>query len=232
MLIRYLYRKIRKTKFYESHAQGLKVLLAQVLVIFIVLTSIKSEAWTIVNNPFPSTQSITYKVIKKDNVIGKITIDQYLEGNKVKYEINSEIKAQFIFKVHVIGKELSIFENGMLVYSKIFRQLNDKVKVDKALRYYDQKGYHLETIDGNDRPKLKEIRENLVTLFFKEPKNIKYVFCDNQTEMVPVKQIGEGVYRVQITNSKYNIYHYEQGRCIKVEAFSSLFKVILVSELS
>jgi len=231
MLILYFYRKLKRTTFYETNAPILRRLVAQVLMALIVLAFTNSRAWTAVNGPFPSTKSITYKVIKKDNVIGSITIDQYSEGNKVKYEINSEINAQFIFKVHVVGKELSVFENGMLVYSKIFRQLNNKVKVDKALSYNDTEGYNLKTLDGNERPKLQEIKENLVTLFFKEPKNIKFVFCDNQTEMVPVNKIRDGVYRVQIADSKYNIYHYEQGRCVKMEAFSPLFKVILIPKM-
>ena len=72
------------------------------------------------------------------------------------------------------------------------------------------------------------ITQNLITLYFDKPNHIEEIFCDNIGEMVPVRAVGDGVFKVEFAKSKYNIFHYKNGKCTKIEAFSTLFNVTLI----
>ena len=65
--------------------------------------------------------------------------------------------------------------------------------------------------------------------YFNEPKNITSIFCDNQKEMIQIKNLGQGKYKVEISKGKYNIFHYKNGKCVEVEAISPMYDVILKS---
>lgn len=132
-----------------------------------------------------------------------------------------------ILTFNIIGKEKSIFKNGVLVYTSVYRKLNNNVK---ANHYIERQGanYNLNQDNKSKLLDIKKIELNLISLYFKEPKGISTIFCDNQKEMIQIKNLGNGKYKVEISNGKYNIFHYKDGKCVKVEAVSSMFDVILI----
>jgi hypothetical protein len=105
--------------------------------------------------------------------------------------------------------------------------LNNKVKTNHSIQY--SKGeYSLKTPEKVSALNIEEIRCNLMVLYINEPIGIKSVFCDNQQEMVNVVPMGKGIYKVELSKGKYNIFHYKNGRCIKIEAVSPLYDVTLI----
>ena len=72
------------------------------------------------------------------------------------------------------------------------------------------------------------IRSNLITLFFKEPIDVREIYADNSRKFVNVTSMGQGMYKVHFSNGKYNIFHYKNGKCIRIDAISSLFNVTLI----
>jgi hypothetical protein len=173
------------------------------------------------------TNHITYKVVRNDEVIGTIQITCNTQNDSKTYSLESKITAKYIFKFNITGKETSIYKNGVLVYSSVFRKLNNKIKANHTI-VYDKEQYHLKLADELERLDFNKIQQNLVTLYFNEPKGVTSIFCDNQKEMVKLQALGNGRYKVDFLNGKYNIFHYENGRCIKIEANSNLFNVTLI----
>jgi hypothetical protein len=50
--------------------------------------------------------------------------------------------------------------------------------------------------------------------------------------MLKVNPMGDGAYKVEFSKGKYNIFHYKNGRCTKIEAVSPMFDVTLIPVLS
>jgi len=176
-------------------------------------------------------KSFIYNIIKNDEVIGKIEINQSTSGDSIIYDIESDVLAKFILKFKVVGKERYVYKNGTLVYSSLFRTLNDKVKTNHSILYHKGE-YSLKTPEKISPLNFEAIKCNLVKLYVNEPIGIKSVFCDNQQQMVKVEPLGNGIYKVEFSRGKYNIFYYENGICVKIKAVSPLFDVTLIPVLS
>lgn len=176
-------------------------------------------------------ESIIFNIVKNNSVIGSITITINTSKDSVTYTIDSKVEAQFILKYKAVGKEKYIYKDGALIYASLYRTLNSKVKTNHSI-VYNQGQYHIQTPNKISRLNFDKIKQNLMTLYLFEPIGIDSVFCDNQKQMVIVKSLGDGSYKVELSKGKYNIFHYKHGKCIKIEAVSPLFDVTLIPVLS
>lgn len=208
---------------------GLKAIKRHTLNLIIILflfPVFNGYSYNYFDNKEPN-KSLTYNIIRNDEVIGKIEIILTTIGDSIVYDIESDVLAKFILKFKVVGKEKYIYKNGTLVYSSLFRTLNNKVKTNHSIQY--NKGeYSLKTPEKIIPLNLNDIKCNLMILYISEPIGVESVFCDNQQQMVKVKPLGNGIYKVELSNGKYNIFHYENGRCVKVNAVSPLFDVTII----
>lgn len=174
---------------------------------------------------------IVFNIVKNNKVIGSIKISESRSKDSVIYNIESKVEAQFVLKFKVVGKEKYIYRNGTLIYSSLFRTINNKVKTNHCILYSDGR-YSLQT-SGNVSPlDFDEIKQNLMSLYLTEPVGITTVFCDNLQKMLKVKPMENGTYKVEFSKGKYNVFHYKNGRCTKIEAVSSMFDVTLIPVLS
>lgn len=178
----------------------------------------------------PSAPKV-FNIVKNNKVIGSIKITESRSRDSVIYNVDSKVEAQFVLKFKVVGKEKYIYKDGTLIYSSLFRTLNNKVKTNHSITYNEGQ-YNLQTPDKVSPLNFEAIKQNLMTLYITEPIGIEAVFCDNQKQMVKVKPMGDGIYKVELSKGKYNIFHYRDGKCIKVEAKSSMFDVTLIPVLS
>lgn len=224
-LIIYLIRKYKgKSRSFVECPVSKKIIFKLLLILGIML--IVSSFTT------PNTyKSLSYNVVKNNKVIGVININKSISQNEIVYTLNSDIKTKLLLTFNIVGKEKAIYKNGVLVYSSVYRSLNDKVKVDHSIKLQGDK-YHITASNEITSMPFRAINHNLVTLYFNEPKGVDSIFCDNLKEMVAVKAIAAGAYRVEISNGKYNVFHYKNGKCIKVEAVSKLFSVTLIPVIS
>jgi hypothetical protein len=214
------------TKLLLNRITKLNRIMCKVIAVLILLGSTITYGYSKVKINEPN-KSIIYNIVRNDIVIGKIKINQTVSGDSIIYTIESDVKGKFILKFKVVGKEKYIYKNGTLIYSSLFRTLNDKVKTNNCI-IYNKGEYSFQSPEGNKSLNFEIIKQNLMTLFINEPIGIESVFCDNQQQMVKVKPIGKGIYKVELSNGKYNIFHYKNGRCIKIEAVSPLFDVTLI----
>lgn len=172
-------------------------------------------------------QTLEFNVFKNNRLIGEISITKQNNGTTVVYNLDSKLQAKFFMGVEIVGREKAVFRNGVLVYSSIYRSLNNKVQVDKEITFGNDSYLAIENRE-NIRSSLDDIKENLVGLYFKEPKGANEVYCDNQNEMVPVEAVSKGVYKVRFSATKYNTFHYDNGACSMVEAVGPMFSVTII----
>lgn len=224
-LIVYLIRKFKGKSFVFPKAVIFKSLVLKILTLLGIVLLVSSFATV----DFNKTQ--VYNVVKNDKVIGIIEINKRISERTVIYTTSSNIKAKFLLKFDIVGKEKAVYENGVLVFSSVYRTLNHKVKTNHNVVLNNDQ-YHVQSSNEKKHLKYSAITHNLVTLYFQEPIGITSIFCDNQKEMVPVKPLSNGRYKVEISNDKYNVFHYKNGVCIKIEAVSKLFNVILIPTVS
>ena len=169
--------------------------------------------------------------LKNNNIIGSIKITENISRDSVTYTIESQVETKLILTFKVVGKEKYIYRDGTLIYSSLYRTLNNKVKTNHCILYNDGE-YSLQTPEKISPLSFEDIKQNLMILYVHEPIGVKSVFCDNQKQMVKVEPLGKGIYKVELSKGKYNIFHYKNGRCVKIEAVSPLFDVTLIPVLS
>ncbi len=179
------------------------------------------------DNTSPKAELIAFNVINKNSKIGYINIEKRLQDESITYTLNSNINAKLLFNFNAVAEERSVYKKDTLVFSSIYRKLNNKVNRNQSLTLVNGK-YILSHKDDEELLPIDWIRRNLVTLYFEEPIGISMVFCDNQNQMVKVKPMGDGIYKVEFSKGKYNVFHYKNGKCVKIEAVSPMFDVTLI----
>ncbi|WP_242202283.1 DUF6134 family protein [Aestuariivivens insulae] len=220
-LILFLIKKFKGRPIAFLKTNALKTLVIKILVLVVVVLLVSSFIVIDFNN------SKIYNVVKNEKVIGVIKINKHTSESSIVYTLSSTIKVKLLLKFDIVGKEKAIYKNGVLTFSSVYRTLNNKVKVNHNI-VLNNNQYQVQSSNDIKYLDYKTITHNLVMLYFQEPIGVTSIFCDNQKEMVPVKALSEGKYKVEISNDKYNVFHYKNGKCIKIEAVSKLFSVILI----
>ncbi len=223
ILILYTLKRLNVISVTEKNLIRIKSI-AHKIIVFVLLLILTTTYAS--NNPEKSKPQV-FQVLKNQKVIGTINMTMNVSGDSITYKSNSKIDVKLLLSFKITGKEISVFKNGVLVYSSVYRTLNSNVKVNHSIT---QNGsfYKIHEDKNIEDLNIKNIEQNLVSLYFNEPKGVKSIFCDNEKEMIAVKYLGQGQYKVEISNGKYNIFHYENGRCVKVEAVSAMFNVTLI----
>jgi hypothetical protein len=222
MLIMYVLKQSKYGDLIIENIKNYKQLAGRIVVLLAVLlvTGVKAN-----NSPIES-QSIIFNVINKNKLIGAIYIDKFITTDSVTYTLESNIKTKLILKFNIHGKERSIYKRGKLVYSSVYRKLNNKVKIDQEVVLMDNQ-YFIKSTGNVKLEKEKPIDFNLVKLFFIEPIGIKEVYCDKLKRYVPIEKMASHRYKVIFNKDNYSIFNYENGVCISVNAIGSFFKVKL-----
>ncbi|MCF7560984.1 hypothetical protein L3X39_10085 [Sabulilitoribacter multivorans] len=222
-LILYLIRRFKRKSDPSKGSETLNKLALKLKSVLFFAVIACSFAFTSIS----SSKALKYHVVKNNEVIGTIKISKNSFEDSIVYNLESNIKTKFLLKFNITGKEKSIYKKGLLVYSSVFRTLNNKTKVNHKIIFQDGQ-YNLQSDERLETLNFNVIKQNLITLYFDEPLGINTVFCDNLKEMVTVNALGGGKYKVDFSSGKHNIFHYNNGKCIKVEAVSTLFNVTLI----
>ncbi|MBT8259811.1 MAG: hypothetical protein KJN82_00730, partial [Bacteroidia bacterium] len=124
------------------------------------------------------------------------------------------------------GKERSVYRNDTLIYSSVYRKLNNRIKVNHTLTF-NKGSYAL--IKGQNKSSLNfnAITCNLVVLFFEEPVGIDKVYCDKLKKHLDIIKKSKGKYKVKFPNGTYNVFNYKNGKILYVEAVGTFYKVKL-----
>jgi hypothetical protein len=226
VLIFYLVKRFKLNTSLSKSKIEVKKIASRVKAFLFGIAVISSLAFT-----KDKSEVLTYHVIKNDAIIGTININKTVLDNSVIYSSESQIKAKFLITFNVATKEKAVFKNGVLVYSSIFRTINSKTKTNNEI-VFENGQYLLQTSENSQSLNFNKITQNLVTLYFNEPNGASSVFCDNLRTMVKIIPLGDCKYKVELSSGAFNIFHYQNGKCIKIEAVSNLYNVTLIPLVS
>jgi hypothetical protein len=173
------------------------------------------------------SESIRYEIVKKNKTLGYIHIKRVKNEEITRFVISSEVNTKLLLNFKAFSKETYIYNKDTLVFSSMYRTLNDKVKVDQSI-IYEKGKYYLKNNSKNKLLDIGVIKCNLVKLFFDEPVDINQVYCDKLQIHLSVVRMSVNTYKVVFPNRSYNVFHYENGKCRLIEVVGSLYKVRLV----
>lgn len=168
-----------------------------------------------------------YKIVRNGQEIGWLRLDRKTVGNTSVLLLVSEIKTKIVFPITFFSKESSTFENGKLLCSSQFRKTNGTVKTERKTRLMGNE-YEV-TVNGKTKNvSFPTISENLLSLYFKEPMDSKWVYCDNQQCFVNVARTDDGGYKVQFPNGNVNCFYYEGGVCTKIKIAHGFYSAEII----
>ena len=225
LLILQLIRKLKANGFDFNLNRFEKQLLFKIKYVFpFLLLSMSYSDSNIIKE-----ERIAFEIMNKDKSVGYIIVEKKINSDITTYIIKSEVETRFVIKFTAKGKEESVYRNDTLIYSSIYRKLNNKVKVNQSIkfnngRYSTTKGKHKSNLD------IGVITCNLVMLFFEEPQNVDRVYCDKLRKNLKVLKIKTGVYKVNFPNKSYTIYHYKKGLISHIEAVGSFYNVRMIKK--
>lgn len=223
LLLIYLSKKIKRSLRYVQRATILNLIIRIKYLFILILFTGSSNIENNVNS-----QNLKFEILNKDSTIGFVKVEKYLKNSNTIYELESEVNYKVLMKYAIKNIEKSIFCRDTLMYSSIYRKVNKKIKLNQSISF--ENGVYLIT-EPNKISELKYslIKLNLSKLFFEEPKERLFVYCDKLKKKLPIVKLGKHTYRVHFSKSAYNDYHYKNGICSFIEAKSLLFSVQLVS---
>jgi len=168
-----------------------------------------------------------YRILRNGEEVGSVHVVQLISGSRTIFKLESEVNTRFIFRFTARIKEEAIYDNGILTWSSIYRQMNGKVKADKKTKvngtaYTVYKGEKSETISGYP------IRYNMLSIYSTEPVNMLQVYSDNFQKMLPILPTGRHCYKINFPDGSYNEYFYTDGNCSKIEIYHSFYRATIL----
>ena len=181
------------------------------------------------NNPL--SEHLHFDIVKKEKKLGYIQLEKIHLNNTTTYKINSIVNTKLLFNFKASSKETYIYKGDTLIFSSIYRKLNNRVKVNQTIDY-ENGSYHLKNKGRKRVFKSSIIRCNLVQLFFEKPNGVSKVFCDKQQVYVRIIRVNEETYKVIFPDKSHTTFHYKGNRCEAIEAVGSFYQVRLIPKYS
>jgi len=171
-------------------------------------------------------KKLQYNIKRNGDVVGNIHFIQTISGSRTTLKMESEVNTRFIFSFKAKAKEEAIYDNGIMTWSSIYRQMNGNVKADKKTKangtaYTVFKGSKTETVANYP------IRYNMLSVYIVEPLNVAQVYSDNFQKQVDIQKLAEHHYKIKFPDGNYNEYFYTNGICSKVVVHHSLYSAII-----
>lgn len=165
---------------------------------------------------------LEYAIKRKGSEVGSLTFTQFLSGNRVFFKMESEVRTRMIFLFTAKAKEETLYENGIMTWSSIYRKMNGTEKANKKTRLTGNI-YTISKEDGAETLNNYPIRYNMLCLYMQEPTNIAQVYSDNFQRFLEIKTIAAHHYKIKFPDGNSSEYFYTNGVCTKVKINHSLY---------
>jgi hypothetical protein len=169
---------------------------------------------------------LSYNIKRNGDVVGAIQVAQIVSGSRTTLKLESEVKTKFIFTFTARAKEETIYDNGVMTWSSIYRKMNGNVKADKKTKangnsYVVYKGSKTETMENYP------IRYNMLSVYVLEPVGISRVYSDNFQQYVDIQKLAAHHYKIKFPDGNWNEYFYTNGVCSKISIHHSMYSATI-----
>jgi hypothetical protein len=173
-------------------------------------------------------QTIHLDVMMDDTKCGDINVVAKKQSKQTEYEMTSNVKVKMLFEITMAGKTNDVFKDGKLFSSNAKRvsSIGSENKETKIL--WDGKKYTITKSSDDPSTVTTPITFCLTDLYFKEPTGVSQVFSEMQGIYLPLTNLQNNQYQLQVNDSKKDIYTYANGKLVKVETVMAMKKVMYV----
>ena len=221
LLLLVLFRNFLKDKAarWMTRIKNLKVARAVIFIIVPVLFPL-----LLTSAVFAQKKDLSYKVIQNNKNIGWIKLQKIDTGSSSHIQLNSEVRKRMLFLISVSEKQEVSFQNGLMMKSSIFRKVNEEVKTNKHT-FYSGTFYQVKDQQTSEKIMINRIMYNQLSLYFKEPVNIKHVYSDNYQRLLEIENKGNSSYMIRLPDGNNNYYYYTNGVCSRIRLEHRLFTI-------
>jgi len=175
---------------------------------------------------FSQEKKLEYQIKRNGDVVGNINFNQSSVGNRTTLKLESELKTRFIFTITACTKEETIYDNGILTWSSIYRKTNGSEKANKKIKASGN-GYVLYKDNKSETLNKYPIRYNMLSLYSKEPIAVSQVYSDVFEQFITIQKTAEHKYKIVLPDGNSNNYHYQNGMLSKVDISNTFYSACI-----
>ncbi|MEP6845956.1 MAG: DUF6134 family protein [Panacibacter sp.] len=227
MLPLFIYQLIKKAlarHWFKTKSQTVKITISRHM---ITATMLAVMMVVVCFKVFAQNLTLTYKVMQGNKEIGWLKLQRKDSCSSTFITCESEVKKRVLVMFSVQEKQDVLFRNGIMIRSHVYRKVNDDVKVNI---YTLNQGTHyvINKTKSSEQLMISGIRDNQVSIYFKEPVNINQMYSDSYQRFLDIKNLGNHSYTINFPGGDTNNYYYTNGICTKVKLNHSLFSAEFV----
>lgn len=171
---------------------------------------------------FSQEKKLEYQIKRNGDVVGNINFNQSCAGNRMTLKLESELKTRFIFTITASTREETIYDNGILTWSSIYRKTNGSEKANKKIKASGN-GYVLYKDNKSETLNNYPIRYNMLSFYYMEPVAVNQAYSDVFEQFVNIQKTADHKYKVLLPDGNSNNYHYENGILSRVDISSTFY---------
>jgi hypothetical protein len=171
-------------------------------------------------------KNLEYAVKRNGSKIGKMSVKEIKEGNRISLRLQSDIKVSFIFSFSAKGIEEANYDNGMLIYSSVYQKFNGNERVNKQIRYVND-AYVIKSNGKEETLNNVKIYYNLLCIYSHEPLSTAFIFSDRFQQFLSIQKLEEHHYKIKFPDGSANEYWFENGVCKKIGIDHSFYSATM-----
>jgi len=174
-------------------------------------------------------KNLYFDVVHNGKVIGSLNATKTHKNSVTYYQSSTIIETRIIKEIRVNYKYDVAFENNLLESSNVNITVNEKPHA-KTHTLWKDSDYQV-TKDGENKEILTDsINYATVQLYFKEPKNIKKCYSEQDGSFNTIMALGNHSYKKINSKGRENIYYYSKGILKKATIDGGLIKFEIVAK--
>lgn len=169
------------------------------------------------------TVTRSYGIIYQGEKIGTVNLLRQTKQRFTYINLQTSARVKKLFTFAISSNDEALFENGVLLWSKVYREVNGKVKEHKQTSRTDSI-YNLRNA-GSHTTLQGTITKSMLSLYLEEPVATGRVYSDNHQQFVGIRRLGAHTYKIDLPDGSSNTYEYTGNVCRRVSIRSQLFEV-------
>ena len=177
-----------------------------------------------------SAQSVHFKILNGDDVIGNISAEKATTKNNTTYSVTSVASFRVLFKYVRETSMDVVFQSGKMKSSETKQIMNKELEE-----------HRITNLTGTGYSCLKNPKEEKFTLthaihfsssmlYFEEPIGHSHIFAESYQKMCPLLLISPGIYELTLPHGKINHYVYKAGELQEIRVFRTMVDLVFKRE--
>lgn len=169
-----------------------------------------------------NNQVLKYEVVRNGKVIGHMESSRHDHDAVSEYHTESSVEVSIVVQLSIYTKVTGVFSHGQLVTGTALRKVNNSTRVNTKINY--QKDRYVIDDEGQRTELREKINYSSACLMHVEPKGLSRIFSESYKRFIPIREVRQHYYELQLPDGNKNFYSYADGICIGAEVNTNLSK--------